>query len=83
MVRFRSDDSVQLTGFALTVKVLSTCQRNFTSLSGRIASSKLSTCDTHVTVPSNYTIALYFTRFMLYSNDQHFNCSKTNAPLQV
>lgn len=82
-MRFRSDATVQQTGFALTVRVLHACQRNYTALAGRIAVGTLATCDTHITLPANYTIALYFTRFYLYLHDHTFNCSQTSTPLQV
>lgn len=85
LVRFRSDASLRPGnyGFAVTAKVLKACHRNYTSLSGRIVSNTLSTCETYVTVPENYTIALYFARFQLQPNDYAFKCTEANAPLKV
>lgn len=82
-VRFRSDASVERTGFTITAKPLVACQRNYTALSGRIFSKNLRTCDTHITVPANYTIALYFPGFSIYPQEADFKCSESTAPLKV
>lgn len=82
-MRFRSDATAQRSAFALTVRAMDACQRNYTSLSGRIASNRLRTCDTHIEVPPNYTIALYFTKFALYPNDHLLACTEANAPVKV
>lgn len=59
------------------------CHRNYTSLQGRIVSDSLETCETHITVPANYTIALFFARFNIYPTDYPFACSDDNKPLTV
>lgn len=83
LVRFRSDASIERTGFTVTAKLITACQRNYTSLAGRIFSTTLATCDTHITMPQNYTIALFFTNFNLYPLDPQYKCSKEAAPLKV
>lgn len=83
-VRFRSDAAaVRPNAFALTVRAMDSCQRNYTALSGRIASNRLRTCDTHIEVPANHTIALYFTKYALYPNDPALPCTESNAPVKV
>lgn len=46
-------------------------------------SNTLETCETDITVPANYTIALFFGRFFVYPTVYPFVCSDTNKPLTV
>jgi hypothetical protein len=63
-------------GFKLRAKMLNACARNYTSLTGRIMSYEATHCDVLISVPENYTIAVYFTSFMFYYCEQ-------NSGLQV
>lgn len=60
------------------------CHRNYTSLQGRIVSNTLDTCETDITVPENYTIALFFGRFNIYPTTYPFVCNdEGDKPLKV
>lgn len=84
LVKFRSNaDDIQRTGFKLTANILKACHRNYTELEGRITSKALETCETYITVPQNYTIALFFTRFTIYPMDYRYQCNEGNSPLKV
>lgn len=69
-IYFQSNSENEFAGFNFTLKTLKNCDRNFTSLQGRIASTdELSDCKTTIKVPANYTITLYFHRFFFYETD--------------
>lgn len=59
------------------------CHRNYTSLQGRIVSTSLETCETHITVPENYTISLYFSRYYVFPSEYPYTCTDANKPLTV
>lgn len=84
LMRFRSGAMGERgTGFTVTATVLQPCHRNYTALAGRLISSQSATCDTHISVPHNYTVALYFMRFMFYAHDPAYKCTADTSPLQV
>lgn len=69
-VSFTSNSEKQYSGFKMTVKAVSICSREFTALQGRLISDdKQDTCRTTIKVPPNYTISIYFHRFMFYQSD--------------
>ncbi|KAL7042861.1 hypothetical protein ACKWTF_001317 [Chironomus riparius] len=69
-IMFTSNSENEFSGFKMDIKAVSVCSRTFTALQGRIISdSKAESCQTSINVPADYTISLYFYRFMFYQND--------------
>ena len=71
---FQTNSENQFKGFKMKVSVVKACSRNFTSLQGRVLSSDdMGDCKMTITVPENYTIAIYFFKFFFYEQD----CAKS------
>ena len=67
---FQSDSVNQFKGFQMKVSVVKACSRNYTSLQGRVVSGEdVEDCKMTITVPDNYTIAIYFFKFFFYEQD--------------
>lgn len=74
-ITFQSDSENQFKGFNIKVSVVKACSRNFTSLQGRVLSSHdMEDCKMTITVPDNYTIAIFFFKFFFYEQD----CEKSS-----
>lgn len=73
-IKFKSK-SKEISNFNFTIKMLKGCARNYTELQGRIffKNDVDENCKTTIKVPENYTISLYFRRFIFYLN----NCEKS------
>ncbi|XP_029048305.2 cubilin isoform X2 [Osmia bicornis bicornis] len=52
----------------------SSCDRNYTSIQGRIVHESIEDCWFTITAPINHTISLYFNKFMIYDPD---DCTKS------
>ena len=71
---FQSDSLNQFQGFKMKITIVQACARNFTSLQGRILSNdNVEDCKMTITVPDNYTIAIYFLKFFFFEQD----CAKS------
>ncbi|KAJ6633725.1 Cubilin like, partial [Pseudolycoriella hygida] len=82
-VRFRSNESIQKSGFQFIARMSPVCHRNYTSLQGRIFVKILRDCETYITVPENNTISLYFGVFNVYLSDYSFQCTNETAPVRI
>lgn len=75
-IKFNTDSLNEFGGFNITLRTVKSCSRNFTALQGRIVSSdQPEDCVTTITVPDNYTIALFFNKFFMYESD----CTKSSV----
>lgn len=73
-IMFTSNSEKEYSGFKMTIKPMSVCNRTYTALQGRIVSDeRVSTCRTSIKVPEAYSISLYFIRFMFLDS----NCEKS------
>lgn len=78
-IRFVTDSYVNKTGFKLKLNLVSACNRNYTSLQGRIHARDFQNCLMHITVPENYTISIYFKSLHLYYLGEL--CQKSNVKI--
>lgn len=60
--------------------IFTECERNYTSLQGRLFGKSLFDCDQYIHVPQNYTITLYFAS-MDFRIDK--DCSDDTMALKV
>ncbi|KAJ6642436.1 Cubilin like [Pseudolycoriella hygida] len=82
-VRFRSNESIQKSGFQFIARMSPVCHRNYTSLQGRMFATILEDCETYITVAENNTISLYFGRFNVFPSDYSFRCTNETAPMRI
>ncbi|KAG5668318.1 hypothetical protein PVAND_016262 [Polypedilum vanderplanki] len=69
-IYFESNSVEEFSGFELEVRTINACSRNYTALQGRLmADAQPESCHMTITVPENYTISLYFSKFYFYLDD--------------